>query len=138
MLRPCILFGSGLKNGYRVLGVLWKKSFGFVVIRESESRLKKLLVFGTHESESRIHLSQVEQVADKLGYGNVPDFLDEYLNMSDRTSRESLQEFCEGVIRLYGKEYLRRPTAHDVTIFYNHHATRHGFPGMLGSVDLQE
>ena len=68
----------------------------------------------------------------QLAYGTVPDSLDEYLNMSERTSRESLQEFSEGIIRLYGKEYLRRPTKNDVQILYNHHAERHGFPGMLG------
>ncbi|KAK1419600.1 hypothetical protein QVD17_28805 [Tagetes erecta] len=91
--------------------------------------------FDARHKTSFSSLQKCTSAIRQLGYGNVPDSLDEYLNMSDRTSRESLQEFCEGVIRLYGKEYLRRPTAHDVTILYNHHATRHGFPGMLGSVD---
>ncbi|KAK1425193.1 hypothetical protein QVD17_20539 [Tagetes erecta] len=91
--------------------------------------------FDARHKTSFSSLQKCTSAIRQLGYGNVPDSLDEYLNMSDRTSRESLQEFCEGVIRLYGKEYLRRPTAHDITILYNHHATRHGFPGMLGSVD---
>nr|XP_043622736.1 uncharacterized protein LOC122594319 [Erigeron canadensis] len=46
----------------------------------------------------------------QLGYGSNPDSLDDYLNMSERSSRDTLNAFCDGVIKLYRHEYLRRPT----------------------------
>lgn len=32
-------------------------------------------------------------------------------------------------------EYLHRPTASDLELLYAAHKERHGFPGMLGSID---
>ncbi|KAI3497107.1 hypothetical protein L1887_39491 [Cichorium endivia] len=71
----------------------------------------------------------------QLGGGSTPDSLDEYLNMSERTSRESLYNFCSGVVQLYGAEYMRRPTSSDIQLLYAAHEAKHGFPGMLGSID---
>ncbi|GKG34651.1 hypothetical protein Tco_0437347, partial [Tanacetum coccineum] len=52
----------------------------------------------------------------QLAYAAVPDYLDEYLQIGEKTSRDCLMHFCNGVIELYGKEYLRRPTCsiHDI------------------------
>ena len=72
----------------------------------------------------------------QLAYGNTADALDEYLNMSERVSRESLYNFCYGIVKLYGDEYLRKPTSNDIQLLYDAHLTRHGFPGMLGSIEL--
>ncbi|GJU33306.1 putative nuclease HARBI1 isoform X2 [Tanacetum coccineum] len=36
---------------------------------------------------------------------------------------------------LYGEEYLRRPTQTDVEKLYAFHENKHGFPGMIGSID---
>ena len=55
--------------------------------------------------------------------------------MSARTSRESADYFCQAIIQLYGREYLRRPTAHDVARIFEAHEARHHIPGMLGSID---
>ena len=55
--------------------------------------------------------------------------------MSERSSRETLQKFCKWVIKLYAKEYLRQPTFNDIQKLYAHHASTHGFPWMLGSID---
>ncbi|KAI3776682.1 hypothetical protein L1987_46470 [Smallanthus sonchifolius] len=38
-------------------------------------------------------------------------------------------------VQLYGKEFLRRPTSHDVAFLYNAHEEKHGIPGILGSID---
>ncbi|GJV99299.1 hypothetical protein Tco_1554551 [Tanacetum coccineum] len=46
----------------------------------------------------------------QLAYAVVPDSLDEYLQIGEKTSRDCLMHFCNGVIELYGEEYLRRPT----------------------------
>nr|GEZ74304.1 hypothetical protein [Tanacetum cinerariifolium] len=71
----------------------------------------------------------------QLAYAAVPDSLDEYLQISEKTSRYCLMHFCNGVIELYGEEYLRRPTQTDVEKLYDFHENKHGFPGMIGSID---
>ncbi|XP_022020275.1 uncharacterized protein LOC110920372 [Helianthus annuus] len=71
----------------------------------------------------------------QLAYGTVVDALDEYLQMSARTMRECLYRFCHNVVKLYSKKYLRKPNAYDVQQLYQAHEARHGFPGMLGSID---
>ncbi|KAJ0432350.1 putative harbinger transposase-derived protein [Helianthus annuus] len=55
--------------------------------------------------------------------------------MSEKVSRDSLEYFCQGVIRIYGKRYLRRPTWSDIQQIYEVHEQVHGLPGMLGSID---
>ncbi|XP_022032900.1 uncharacterized protein LOC110934012 [Helianthus annuus] len=71
----------------------------------------------------------------QLAYGTVADALDEYLQMSARTTRECLYRFCHNVVKLYSKKYLRKPNSYDVQQLYQAHEARHGFPGMLGSID---
>ncbi|KAJ0907719.1 hypothetical protein HanRHA438_Chr07g0302381 [Helianthus annuus] len=73
----------------------------------------------------------------QLATGNLPDQYDEYLAMSERTSRECLQFFCNAVIKLYSNEFLRKPTSHDISRIYAAHEARWHFPGMLGSIDLR-
>ncbi|GKC84798.1 ALP1-like protein, partial [Tanacetum coccineum] len=38
------------------------------------------------------------------------DFLDEYLQMCERSSRLSLDHICSSVMEIFGPEYLRKPT----------------------------
>jgi hypothetical protein len=71
----------------------------------------------------------------QLAYGIATDGLDDYLRMGDKTSRDCLHHFCKGIIKLYGKKYLRKPTFVDIQKLYAAHEARHGFPGMLGSLD---
>ena len=85
--------------------------------------------------QSFTSLQRCTSAIRQLAYGDVPDSLDEYLQMSERVSRESLSNFCDGVICLYAKEFLRRPTSTDVQLLYQAHSERHRFPGMLGSID---
>ncbi|XP_021991892.1 uncharacterized protein LOC110888687 [Helianthus annuus] len=79
-------------------------------------------------------LQKCTAVVRQLAYGTVADVLDEYLQMSARTSRECLYRFCHNVVKLYNKQYLRKPNAYDVQQLYQAHEARHGFPGMLGSI----
>nr|XP_043637892.1 pumilio homolog 12-like [Erigeron canadensis] len=79
-------------------------------------------------------LQRCTSVVRQLGYGSNPDSLDDYLNMSERSSRDTLNAFCDGVIKLYRHEYLRRPTRTDTQRILDHHArnisiiqTRNGF-----------
>nr|GEV58243.1 protein ALP1-like [Tanacetum cinerariifolium] len=50
----------------------------------------------------------------QLPYGTTPDAFDEYLQMSERTARDSLTNFNKCIISLYMAEYLRKPTLEDV------------------------
>ncbi|KAJ9567291.1 hypothetical protein OSB04_003257 [Centaurea solstitialis] len=70
----------------------------------------------------------------QLAYGTAADATDEYLQMSETTSRECFTNFCEGIIHLYMRRYLRKPTANDVQLLFALHEQQHGLPGMLGSI----
>ncbi|XP_023757138.1 uncharacterized protein LOC111905675 [Lactuca sativa] len=71
----------------------------------------------------------------QLRYGITADASDEYLEMSERTGRDGTYLFYEYVIELYRDIYLRHPTKSDVEQLYVAHEAKHGFPGMLGSID---
>ncbi|GJZ54912.1 hypothetical protein Tco_0610105 [Tanacetum coccineum] len=71
----------------------------------------------------------------QLAYAAIPDSLDEYLQIIEKTSLDCLMHFCNGVIELYGEDYLRRPTQIDVEKLYVFHEKKHGFPGMIGIID---
>nr|GEX66702.1 hypothetical protein [Tanacetum cinerariifolium] len=71
----------------------------------------------------------------QLTYGINADFLDEYLQMSERSSRISLDHFCNSVMEIFGPEYLRKPTVTDVIKLYWHHEEKHGLSKMLESLD---
>ncbi|KAJ9543663.1 hypothetical protein OSB04_023370 [Centaurea solstitialis] len=71
----------------------------------------------------------------QLAYGSASDASDEYLRMSETTSRDCLENFCKCIIYLYMRQYLRKPTASDIQRIYAMHEQVHGLPGMLGSID---
>ncbi|XP_022030052.1 uncharacterized protein LOC110930972 [Helianthus annuus] len=48
---------------------------------------------------------------------------------------ERVYQFCKGVVKLYNTKYLRRPTKNDIIKLYQAQESKHGFPGMLGSID---
>ncbi|GJY63644.1 ALP1-like protein [Tanacetum coccineum] len=80
-------------------------------------------------------LMKCTSVIRQLAYGCVPDSLDEYLQIGATTARKSLQIFCKVIMNLYGEEFLRKPTYTDIEKLYVYHNKKHGFPGMLGSID---
>ncbi|XP_071699219.1 protein ALP1-like [Rutidosis leptorrhynchoides] len=71
----------------------------------------------------------------QLPYGDTPNLFDEYLQMSERTSRESLMHFCKCIIDLYKDEYMREPTMKDIKRLYEAHEDIHGLPRMMGSIN---
>ncbi|XP_071689347.1 uncharacterized protein [Rutidosis leptorrhynchoides] len=56
----------------------------------------------------------------QLAYGTTADMFDEYLQMAEE---------------LYVDEYLRKPTSSDIARLYSAQEEKHGFKGMLGSID---
>ncbi|XP_071698014.1 uncharacterized protein [Rutidosis leptorrhynchoides] len=71
----------------------------------------------------------------QLAYGTAADMFDEYLKMSEQTSILCLDNFCKCIITLYKERYMRSPNAYDVQRLYSKHEEKHGFKGMLGSID---
>jgi hypothetical protein len=49
-----------------------------------------------------------------LLYGMPADIIDEYVQIVEPTTHESLEHFCCAVISAYGKEYLHSPNTADV------------------------
>ncbi|XP_033145377.1 putative nuclease HARBI1 [Brassica rapa] len=66
-----------------------------------------------------------------LAYGQSGDT---YVRLGDSTSRLCLANFTDAIIQLFGKEYLRKPTAEDLQRLLDVGEVR-GFPGMIGSID---
>ncbi|XP_057775260.1 uncharacterized protein LOC130994238 [Salvia miltiorrhiza] len=71
----------------------------------------------------------------QLAYAAPGDSLDEYMRMGESTALECLHEFCRSMIAVYGDRYLRTPNAAYTERLLQMHEERHGFPGMLGSLD---
>ncbi|XP_022545844.2 uncharacterized protein LOC106355163 [Brassica napus] len=69
-----------------------------------------------------------------LAYGCAADAVDEYLRFGESTALSCLTNFTEGVINLFGEEYMRRPTPEDLQRLLDIGEIR-GFPGMIGSID---
>nr|XP_027075763.1 uncharacterized protein LOC113699589 [Coffea arabica] len=80
-------------------------------------------------------LQKTTAAIHQLAYGAPADQLDEYIRMGECTAIECLSQFCRCVIDIYGAQYLRRPNTNDVERLLQLHSERHGFPGMLGSID---
>ncbi|XP_033132443.1 uncharacterized protein LOC117127146 [Brassica rapa] len=70
-----------------------------------------------------------------LAYGSALDAVDEYLRLGTTTTRLCVENFVEAIIDLFGDEYLRKPTPADLQRLL-HIGELRGFPGMVGSIDL--
>uniref|UniRef100_A0A0D3DX66 DDE Tnp4 domain-containing protein n=1 Tax=Brassica oleracea var. oleracea TaxID=109376 RepID=A0A0D3DX66_BRAOL len=69
-----------------------------------------------------------------LAYGSAADTVDEYLRLGETTTQLCVENFVEGIINLFGEEYLRKPTPADLQRLLDIGEYR-GFPGMIGSID---
>uniref|UniRef100_A0A0D3BK38 DDE Tnp4 domain-containing protein n=1 Tax=Brassica oleracea var. oleracea TaxID=109376 RepID=A0A0D3BK38_BRAOL len=85
----------------------------------------------------RISLSPLQKCTAAirvLAYDTAADVVDEYLRVSETTTRSCVEHFVEEIIYLFGDEYLRRPTSADIQRLLDI-GERRGFPGMIGSID---
>ena len=69
-----------------------------------------------------------------LAYGVATDQVDEYIRIGETTTRNFVEAFVEGIISIFGEEYLRRPNEADLQRLLSVGEQR-GFSGMLGSID---
>ncbi|CAL5439441.1 unnamed protein product [Camellia sinensis] len=69
-----------------------------------------------------------------LSYGVAADAVDDYISIGENTAIQSLQQFCNSVIEIFGEEYLISPTPTDIARLLAIGEVR-GFPSMLGSLD---
>jgi hypothetical protein len=69
-----------------------------------------------------------------LAYGVAGDLVDEYVRMSESTYIESMYNFCQAIISIFGEEYLREPNLEDTQRLMSINEKR-GFLDMLGSID---
>jgi hypothetical protein len=127
------------------------QKFGEFFFRHRFRMTKRLFLKIVHDVESNFEyfqlgfdgrgqrsfsaLQKCTSAIKQLATGEPSDNFDEYLCMAERTSRESLEYFCDAVISLYKAEFLRTPTSHDVALVTQAHEERHHIPGMLGSLD---
>jgi len=72
-----------------------------------------------------------------MAYGLAADAVDEYLRIGESTSILCLENFVEGIIYLFGDEYLRRPTREDLIRLLHIREIR-GFSGMIGVIDCMQ
>jgi len=69
-----------------------------------------------------------------LTYEVAVDFIDEYVRIGESTTIKSLKKFVEAIVNIYSTEYLRSPNSNDIARLLRV-GEKHGFPGMLGSID---
>nr|GFA28678.1 hypothetical protein [Tanacetum cinerariifolium] len=83
-------------------------------------------------------LTKCTSAIRQLAYDVNASFRDEYMQISERSSRKALDSFCQDVMEIYGLEYLKKPTVTNVEKLYMHHEVKHRFPGMLVSLDCTD
>jgi len=71
----------------------------------------------------------------QLAYGASADQCDEYIRIGESTSIECLHKFCRSIVEVFGPQYLRKPNQDDIQRLLQLHSEKHGFVGMLGSID---
>ena len=89
------------------------------------------------DAVGKLGLHPIQKVASAmqmLAYGRAADINDEYIQILESKNLECLNKFCNAIIQVYGKEFLRHPTTNDIKRLLAIGEAR-GFPGMLGSLD---
>jgi hypothetical protein len=69
-----------------------------------------------------------------LAYGSPVDAIDEYVRIGETTAVECLERFVQGVLDIFGENYLRRPNNEDIERLIQMGEAR-CFLGMLGSIN---
>ncbi|XP_022576063.2 uncharacterized protein LOC111216059 [Brassica napus] len=89
------------------------------------------------DATGRLGLSPLQKATAAIrmmAYGCPADAVDEHLRLGETTALLCLEHFVQGIINLFGAEYLRTPTPEDLQRLLDIGEIR-GFPGMIGSID---
>ncbi|XP_020253854.1 uncharacterized protein LOC109830908 [Asparagus officinalis] len=79
-------------------------------------------------------LQKVTAIFRMLVYGLPADAMNEYVKIGESIAIESMSNFCRAIVEIFAEQYLRTPNANDIArLLYI--GKKHGFPGMLGSLD---
>ncbi|XP_010690156.2 uncharacterized protein LOC104903741 [Beta vulgaris subsp. vulgaris] len=70
-----------------------------------------------------------------LAYCSSYDAVDDYLKIASSTARECLLHFVEGVVAIFGPEYLRKPNANDIERLL-HEGFFFGTPGLCNDINV--
>uniref|UniRef100_A0A0D2ZQN3 Uncharacterized protein n=1 Tax=Brassica oleracea var. oleracea TaxID=109376 RepID=A0A0D2ZQN3_BRAOL len=114
-----------------------KHLFMHIVHRLSNEVDEQTFFQPKNDALGRVSLSPLQKCTAAiriLAYDNAADAVDEYLRLGATTTRSCLEHFVDGIISLFGEEYLRRPTLADLQRLLDIGEYR-GFSGMIGSID---
>nr|GEU51307.1 glutamate receptor 2.7-like [Tanacetum cinerariifolium] len=113
-----------------------KRAIAYIKIRRQASRLTRNSITrdrdGAHERLVKRRLSSLIKCTSairQLAYGMNGNFLDEYMQISERSSSMALDHFCEAVMEIYGLEFVRKPTVTDIENFIGITKKSTGFRG---------
>ena len=90
----------------------------------------------SRDATGRFGLSPLQKftaVIRLLAYGSAAETIDEYLRLGESMGLSCLHNFTEGIIQLFGDEYLRKPTPEDLQRLLDI-GEKHGFSGMVGAL----
>jgi hypothetical protein len=79
-------------------------------------------------------MQKVIAAVRRLAYGSPADGLGEYIRMGESTILETLGLFTRFIVEIFGLEFLRQPSQHDISRLLAQEEEG-GFPGMVGSLD---
>ena len=79
-------------------------------------------------------LVKITAALSMLAYGGAADCNDKFLQLSETTLLECMDQFCNSIVSIYATTYLQYPTVDDLKRLLSIGAKR-GFPGMLGLLD---
>jgi hypothetical protein len=73
-----------------------------------------------------------------IAYGDAPHAFCAYFQMSTPMARECYKHFLTAIVKIYGDEFLRIPSAADLRSITTLHKNVHGIEGMIGSLDCMQ
>jgi hypothetical protein len=101
-------------------------------VTEADSYFKQKRNCAGQRGFSPIHKCTI--AIKMLAYGSIADSLDDHLQMGESTVLETLKRFVRTIVNVFGKEWIRPPSEHELQEILKVNEAR-GFPGMAGSMD---
>ncbi|XP_050253371.1 uncharacterized protein LOC126699511 [Quercus robur] len=104
---------------------------------DEDEIMNRRLKSSTSQRKHRRYIRCNHLAVRMLAYGVVTDLMDEYVQIGESATMESLKKFVATVVDIFSEEYLRSPNNEDIAKLLAHGENR-GFSGMLGSIDCMQ